>query len=303
MKRISSKAVKCLLLFATGITAWSVMGGLEHETAKAFYDECLRFDYCGTNGNVRTDRGESHEKVLQLMVMHQPEVVQRDKDFYDVLARFEVSTLTGSGGRHVARLEVGRWLMAFKKQEKKIELWNYVSSVEYSLLRILACGIDKISMKEIDDVLPEELYELKTRRSEDSRKDATHKAFKNMIAIAWELGEWEREHGSFPPGLQELTIDDKWLRGIYGADIEYEMKDGIWQLFSPGAPGGKNRSKFNEYVPVMDVPGVRFWPEASCLWLSSDYSEKRLRLYEHGKLYDSSSPCACKLERGGIYRQ
>ena len=293
----------CVLIPVAGLAAPRVGGELDYETSKTFYNECLRFDYCGTNGVLRIERGESHEKVLPVMVRFQPDVVLRDKEFYEMLRRFEVSMLAGMGCHHGDGREIGRWLLEFKKQGNQLALWNYASSVEYSLLRILDSGIDKISISEIDDILPAGLYAVKPKRSEDPCRGVAHKIFKNMIVIAWKLGEWKRNHGSYPAELQALGLDDKWLSGIGGSDIEYEMKDGIWQLFSPGARGGKNKCVFNEYVPVMDAPGVRFWPQSSCLWLSSDYSEKRLLLYEHGKLYDSASPCACKLENGGIYRQ
>lgn len=304
MKQLFNRAVAHFLISVVSLVPPSFGGEVDYEIAKAFYADYLKFDYCGTNGIVRTERGEPHEKVLQAMVHFQPEVVQRDKCFYEMLRRFEVSALTGKVGRHRDGREIGRWLLAFRKQEKhQGALWNYVSSVDYSLLRILDSGFDKISIMEIDSILPAELYAGESGHLDDSRRRGAHGGFKNMIVIAWHLSEWKRTHGSYPKGLEELSIDGKWLGGIGGSKIEYEVRDGIWQLFSPGARGGKNKCKFNEYVPVMDAPGVRFWPQSSCLWLSSDFSAKRRHLYETGTLYDAESPCACKLERGCIVRQ
>lgn len=304
MKRIFYGILVCL--FVSVVSAKTSIFGeeIDYKTAKRFYDEFLKFDYCGTNGIVRAERGESHERVLHAMVRFQPEVVLRDLCFYDMLKCFEVLALTGRMDRHSDGQEIGSWLLEFKKQENQSALWNYVSSVEYSLLRILDGGFDKINIKKIENVLPPELYVWKSKISENSHRSAAHKAFKNMIVIAWKLSEWKRNHGSYPAVLKDLDIDSKWLNGIGGADIEYETRNGIWQLFSPGARGGKNKCEFNHYVPVMDAPGVRFWPQSSCLWLSPDFSEKRRCLYETGILYSlSESRCACKLEHGGIFPQ
>lgn len=89
-----------VLLAASAVSA---VRAPDVERMRNFYAERLRFDYCGTNGIVRTERGEPHEKVLQAMVHFQPEVVQRDKCFYGMLRRFEVSALTGKVGHRPFR--------------------------------------------------------------------------------------------------------------------------------------------------------------------------------------------------------
>lgn len=271
------------------------------DCAREFYAERLRFDYCGTNGVVLSARGIPQDGMLLYKLQKKPDVIRRDRDFYVALKRFELAALAGKQPLEEGE-EVARQVLLFRNRMEQWDLWQYVSCVEYSLLRVLDSGATTIAISDIERVLPDGLFkELQCVRNPG--RGAVHKAFKNMIVISWALGKWKREHESLPEDLNVLGLEKKWLCGVGGASIEYETKDGIWQLFSPGARGGKNKAQFNVYVPVMHAPGIRFWPQASCLWLSSDYSEKRKRLYETGILYDPESSCACKLERGGIFRQ
>lgn len=287
-----------VLLAASAVSA---VRAPDVERMRNFYAECLRFDYCGTNGIVRPTRGILKEGRVVFDAYVRPDVVQRDISFYRALGRFEMLAYVQRPAED--RSEEIRQLLSSRAEVGDIEWLQYVSSVEYSLLRVVNSGVGTLGLQDIDRILPDSMFLETSPRSGISARIAAHRAFRNMIGIACALGEWKRTHGSYPGGLKELGIDGKWLGGIGGSKIEYEVRDGIWQLFSPGARGGKNKCKFNEYVPVMDAPGVRFWPQSSCLWLSSEYSAKRRRLYETGTLYDATSPCACKLERGCIVRQ
>ena len=271
------------------------------DEAKVLYCENLRFDYCGTNGIVRPERGVPHEKVLPLLLKYQEEKVKRDIEFYKLLERFEATAMERGSIVLDDGVEVGRRLMSFKADENTLMLWRYISQAEYSLIRIIESGTVEIGINDIENVLPDGLFRTESKGSRYPDRETVHKAFRNMIVIAWTLGRWKRDHGSFPESIRELDVEDKWLKGILGADLEYRVVNGVWQLFSPGAPGGKDRGRFNEYVP--DMCAAHFWPQSSCLWLSSEYSAKRRHLYETGTLYDAKSPCGCKLEGGCITRQ
>ena len=271
------------------------------DEAKELYCESLRFNYCGTNGVVRPERGVPHEKVLPLMLKHQEDKVKRDIEFYELLKRFEVASMERGSSVLGEGVDVGRRLMSFKADVDTLSFWGYVSLAEYSLIRIIESGTVEIGINDIENVLPDGLFKSKSNGGRYPDREAVHKAFKNMIVVAWALGRWKRDHGSFPESIRELDVEDKWLKGILGADLEYRVVNGVWQLFSPGAPEGKDRGRFNEYVP--DMCAAHFWPQSSCLWLSSEYSAKRRHLYETGTLYDAKSPCGCKLEGGCITRQ
>lgn len=274
------------------------------DEAKSFYNERLRFDYCGVGGEAHLERGENLGCLLQVLIKTKADLICKEKKFYELLKSFEVAAIRDDFQDDGVSHKIGSSLKSLKKQTSTVSGWDaMVSSVEYSILRIISSGSNTLNPSLIDSLLPESLFEEHIKRIGSPNRDAVHKAFKNMIIVAMALDDWKRNSGSFPSDLSALKLEDKWRIGIDGAEIVYEMNNGVWQLFSPGGRGGKNIGKFNEYVPVMYAPGIRFWPQSSCLWLSSDYSEKRRRLYEHGKLYDFSSPCACKLENGGIYRQ
>ena len=270
------------------------------DEAQAFYEEYLRFDYCGISGIVHPERGVYCESFLKFWVKEEPDRIQREKEFYVALKRFEAAA-TGGQSAAAAACEVGRQLLVMKDFAKSSFLWWQVSSVEYSLLRILDSETSQVGIPEIETALPDGLFDElgKLRQSERCKM---HKAFRNMIVVSWALKAAKKDKGGVPKELRDLGLDEKWLAGVDGAALEYRVVDGVWQLFSPGAPGGKDKGRFNEYVPVMHAPGVRFWPQASCLWLSSEYSAKRRHLYETGTLYDAKSPCACRLEGGCITR-
>lgn len=301
MNRTFNGTVAHFLIAVVSLVPPSFGGEVDYEAAKTFYADYLRFDYCGTNGIVRPTRGILKEGRVVFDAYVRPDVVQRDISFYRALGRFEMLAYVQRPAED--RSEEIRQLLSSRAEVGDIEWLQYVSSVEYSLLRVVNSGVGTLGLQDIDRILPDSMFLETSPRSGISARIAAHRAFRNMIGIACALGNWKRKHGSYPGGQEELGIDGKWLGGIGGSKIEYEVRDGIWQLFSPGARGGKNKCKFNEYVPVMDAPGVRFWPQSSCLWLSSEYSAKRRRLYETGTLYDATSPCACKLERGCIVRQ
>ena len=271
-----------------------------YSDARSFYEERLRFDFCGINGALQLDRGFPQQGVLQYYVQAKPDVLKRDREFYAALRQLELSASKRAADAEIDAM--ASLLKSLRSRANARDYWQYLSSVEYSLVRLAQMKNRSLGIDAIERLLPDSAFGIE-RRSRYPSKGEMHMAFRNMIAVSWALENWQSMFGTLPKDLSQLGLDARWLKGIGGADIEYRVVNGVWQLFSPGAPGGIDKGRFNEYIPVMDAPGVRFWPQSSCLWLSSEYSAKRRQLYETGTLYDAKSPCACKLERGRVVAQ
>lgn len=288
----------CFIVMTSLIYDVGALERTEDEEARKFYTECMRFDYCGNKGVILSERGFPKMGIFEV-VLKTPEIIRIDKMFYEKLMAVEEKMVAGSQITNEL-WQIGGMLLNLGQVVGEVDFWQYVSSVEYSIIRVMSCRDTALTINEIDHLLPNQLFD-KHCVGVHAERSEKHRAFKNMIIVSSAIRDWHRNHRTIPKELGEMCLDAKYFRGVGGAKLEYQTRGDVWQLFSPGAPGGRNKAPFNEYVPVMDAPGIRFWPFSSCLWLSSDYADKRRELYEKGRLYSSGkSKCACKLERGQI---
>lgn len=179
-----------------------------------------------------------------------------------------------------------------------------IESLEYAIVRVMEadCAMP-ITAEEVMEVLPDALFDVDIKSCSwacyGSKYFRGVKAFRDMIVIGIAINEWKRRQGRYPKSLadvKEVAHQKQFL--------EYDCRDGVWQLFCPDKRWVNNISPFNVYVPSItrDRSNPTDWPGSGSLWLSSDYSEKRRRLWRDRIINKDDETWRCRLVNGRLCR-
>lgn len=276
-----------------------------------YLERTTAFDFCGT----ATQRSETVrrglEEVLDSMRLRDARDFPSLVRFQRVLEEFEHSW------RHDSREDffrasgmIRKLLMNQKadscRPETRFSIGNFCRSierVEYSMVRLLEFGCSGLRLTESDvvSVLPDELFDSHSFKGCDwaffSPDDfRLLRVFREMIVLGCHVRAYFDAHGRPPRSLQDIGKDSRVDRG---GRIAYSTRGVIWQMFYPESPKGQAAFPFNVYIPVV-LCRTTEWPLFGCLWLSSDFAEKRLRLYQTGTLNEETADWACEFRHGRI---
>ena len=179
-----------------------------------------------------------------------------------------------------------------------------IESLEYAIVRTMEaeCAMP-ITGEEVMEVLPDELFDIDMTSCSWTCYSPKYlrgvKTFREMIVTGIAINEWKRKHGRYPKSLTDIkeNVHQKQF-------MEYDCRDGIWQLFCPGKKWVRNIFPFNVYVPsiMRDRSNPTDWPSCESIWLSSDYSEKRRRLWCDGIINKDDEKWRCRLVNGRLCR-
>lgn len=180
-----------------------------------------------------------------------------------------------------------------------ILLKRNIERVEYSLVRILEKDAMALTVKDVLNVLPDNLFieELQeTEMGEVWDYFYMTKKFRDLIMIGVSLNRWKYKNADYPKEIASLIE----LSNVDLQNIIYEKKDGMWQLYYHPKKWMENMAPFNVYVPVITKSLESDWPLSKCLWLSSDFSLKRSLLLRNGELNADNKIWGCRLIDGRI---
>ena len=261
---------------------------------KDFYHEMMRYAYCGPNGGRGVDRGcVPSDRIIETVWPHGH--YHADKSFFEAVRKME---LAGDDRTRLMQAAAGvRAALDVLAQDPHRDARLHMAFTEYALVRICESMQAELSRSDVQEILPDRMFDEKVNPKMKGRVDEL-RMFRDMICVAFLVKKFKREAGRLPDSLSDL--DCGWVTEKYGRTAEYSRKDGVWQLFLPGAKGGVNKAPFNVYVPSVLDPGVRFWPQNRCLWLSSDFSSKRKAIFENGVLVQSGGSWSCELADGEL---
>ena len=230
--------------------------------------------------------------------------------YQKLLVDFENEFMRNKGFERVSRLRALKAHLEVQKNscvhpEVRFPIALFRESIEkleYSLVRVMeADGENPLMIEEVMKLLPDALFEIDFKLCKWAAYEPDYfdrvKTFRNMITLGITLNKWRREHGEYPNSLDFLDRTDYRLRISH---IEYDHRPGIWQLFCPSKWWMKNLAPFNVYIPVITRNNETDWPLGKCVWLSSDFSKKRRRLFVNGVINADNETWRCRLVDGRI---
>ena len=282
----------------------------------------LCFTYCGiagkgTNGLWGAGTAASKElpRWLPAYWVSERAVFVEIKDFQALLERLEESFRRGDEKMFHEYADRIRDTLRGQKEKCLSPTLRYRISVyfrniektEYSLARMIeapAGGI-RLTVGDVKNMLGDYLFtndfKACTWMVVGDETGLRYRRFRDMLATGLLIRRWQAEKGSLPASLRDIAASPG-AENIDLSQFVYSREGDVWQLFSCFVRNGRNLAPFNAYIPVISRGRPTDWPNPDGLWLSSDFSDKRRRLYETGSLNDGDPKWHYRLENGLIVK-
>lgn len=303
-------------VYASALFVWmSADGGVPSppslDDVVSLYRRETHFDFCGNGCGCAMRQEHTGRMVDGIEVVFGLRYgdVQYDDYFFRIdvqneLERLETACRRGDGSSNTL-VQFSRRLLALKHGAStnacdKTRLLMCVERVEYLLARVVESGDGgAIGTAGILALLPDELF--LSGRQGDRETFFKFKMFRNFLVIGERIFEFKWRHGRLPTSLAELSGVAELLRVGNGMRVRYEVQADVWQLMCGGERSIDGKLVFNAYVPLLRGRPECRWPLGRCIWLSSDFSEKRRQLYHQGEL-NQGTPWACRMVEGRVVK-
>ena len=173
----------------------------------------------------------------------------------------------------------------------------------YSLARLIPKGGSGCMVTDdLAIILPDCLFEENGKVRNASK--ARLLVFRDMIAAGCAIEDFRIKNGCLPERIEDIAQPyslsvERYLRLKKGPRLSYRTNGDKWELFFSTDNVPIERFPFNEYVPALSGTPLDFWSNGNRLWLSSDYSKKRMELYQTGELRGEKG-AICRMVDGMI---
>ncbi|MBR4652889.1 MAG: hypothetical protein IKO72_05965 [Kiritimatiellae bacterium] len=289
----------------------------EENEAGDFRVESLRFDFCGVSRN-ESEKYRDTEEHLRISAPQKPVLAKEWlnilRHFQNKVYAFEESFSTSRTDRVKVILKcICNDLMEQKNlcisARMRFPFRCYLGDIEkleYSLARITEYGnMDVLNEREVLEFLPDDLFVIDNKACNwtvfDTRSFERCRDFRDMIVLGICLRRYRFIKGHYPQTLDCLTLPQKMKRRFL-MDLSYDVKGDVWCVFKPGVRNGRNPAPFNVFIPAIQNPADFVEQTGRAMWYSSDFSRKRARLFQTGRLNTGINKWECRILFGKIVK-
>ena len=269
---------------------------------KALREKEFAFEYCGIDSRHCDFSVSESDRQLQRLIDLKGDCFDLSTNLLVKCSLIEASCFTKRSGTERYMLELATLLEKFACESRtnavvRNAYWRWICQVEYMVARMAEkeneCCIDSDAIAKL---LSDGLF-VSDNKVERRFLDRC-KRFRDLLIVANDINRFKIKYGRLPDRfeLEECVYAGaKYLN----EEVRYSCKDDDWQLIGC-SKSAKIQRDFNVYVPFLDARRY-VWPQSDIVFLSSDFSRKRRRLFD-GEILNEGTYWACKLEKCQLVR-